>query len=293
MSYIKNIIEGIIEENPSFTKKAIEVALYEKMAERLELAREDVASSMFVEDEDICEECEEEFDWDDEEVFEAKKKEDEDEDEDEDEEDMKEAKRADKDYDGDGKIETGTQEWKGSRDKAIKRAMMKREGVENLDELKASTYHRAAVRAGQEKISAEDEAAIGTPGAAQDAKKRARQMKKFSKAANSRSEDGKTRTEEFEELDELKMPKMDASGRAKSRKVRDAYRAGAQDAAATTQNRNIAAKHHAGMAKIKKDYPNPNKPGAAAKEAGRAKSYMKGAARSAQRASDRSRKAGY
>ena len=93
-------------------------------------------------------------------------------------------------------------------------------------------------------------------------------------------------------LSELKMPKMDASGRAKSRKVRDAYRAGAQDAAATTQNRNIAARHHAGMAKNKKDYPNPNKPGAAAKEADRAKSYMKGAARSSQRASDRARKAG-
>jgi len=91
---------------------------------------------------------------------------------------------------------------------------------------------------------------------------------------------------------ELKMPKLDASGRAKSRKVRDAYRVGAQGAAATTQNRNIAARHHAGMAKNKKDYPNPNKPGAAAKEAGRAKSYMKSAARSSQRASDRARKAG-
>ena len=36
---------------------------------------------------------------------------------------MSEGKMADKDYDGDGKIETGTQEYMGSRDKAIKKAM--------------------------------------------------------------------------------------------------------------------------------------------------------------------------
>lgn len=52
------------------------------------------------------------------------------------------AKMADKDYDGDGKIETGTAEWQGSRDKAIKKAMAARkrklntEEVEELDELK-------------------------------------------------------------------------------------------------------------------------------------------------------------
>jgi len=51
---------------------------------------------------------------------------------------MSEAKMADKDYDGDGKIETGTQEYMGSKDKAIKKAMgkkVKKEEVEQVDEL--------------------------------------------------------------------------------------------------------------------------------------------------------------
>ena len=56
------------------------------------------------------------------------------------EEDIEEAKMADKDYDGDGKVETGTQEWKGSRDKAIKKAMATRkEEAEELDEINSST----------------------------------------------------------------------------------------------------------------------------------------------------------
>ena len=93
-------------------------------------------------------------------------------------------------------------------------------------------------------------------------------------------------------LSELKMPKKDASGRAKSGKIRDAYRSGAQRSSSETENRMTAAKHHAGMAKNKKDYPNPNAPGAAAKEAGRAKSMMQGAKRSAERTMDRNRKAG-
>ena len=41
--------------------------------------------------------------------------------------DAKTGKLAKKDYDGDGKIETGTQEYMGSRDKAIKKAMAKEE----------------------------------------------------------------------------------------------------------------------------------------------------------------------
>ena len=36
-------------------------------------------------------------------------------------------KKAKKDYDGDGKVESGTDEWKGSRDKAIKKSMAKEE----------------------------------------------------------------------------------------------------------------------------------------------------------------------
>ena len=37
-------------------------------------------------------------------------------------------KKAKKDYDGDGKVESGTQEFLGSRDKAIKKAIAKRRG---------------------------------------------------------------------------------------------------------------------------------------------------------------------
>ena len=39
-----------------------------------------------------------------------------------------EEKMAKKDYDGDGKIESGTDEYMGSRDKAIKKAMAKKKG---------------------------------------------------------------------------------------------------------------------------------------------------------------------
>ena len=44
---------------------------------------------------------------------------------------MGEAKKAKKDYDGDGKVESGTQEFLGSRDKAIKKAIAKRRGRYN------------------------------------------------------------------------------------------------------------------------------------------------------------------
>jgi hypothetical protein len=43
----------------------------------------------------------------------------------------KKKKKAKKDYDGDGKVESSTDEWKGSRDRAIKQAMSE----ENLNEL--------------------------------------------------------------------------------------------------------------------------------------------------------------
>ena len=46
---------------------------------------------------------------------------------------MKEGKKADKDYDGDGKIESGTDEYMGSRDKAIKKAMAKKGVKEDKD----------------------------------------------------------------------------------------------------------------------------------------------------------------
>lgn len=133
------------------------------------------------------------------------------------EDDIEEAKMADKDYDGDGKIETGTQEWKGSRDKAIKKAMA-------------------------------------------------------------------TRKEEVEELDELKMPKMDAKGRAKNFRVRAAYKSGAERAATTSQNRDIAARHHIAMAR--------GSGKTAEKSKVRAKGMVQALKRSASRMTDRSRKAG-
>ena len=46
---------------------------------------------------------------------------------------MKEGKKAAKDYDGDGKIESGKEEYFGSKDKAIKKAM-KKESVSNWRE---------------------------------------------------------------------------------------------------------------------------------------------------------------
>ena len=45
-------------------------------------------------------------------------------------------KKAKKDYDGDGKIESGTEEYMGSRDKAIKKAMGKQVKEDALDEKK-------------------------------------------------------------------------------------------------------------------------------------------------------------
>lgn len=42
------------------------------------------------------------------------------------EKELKKSKKADKDYDGDGEIESGTEEYFGSRDKAIKKAMAKK-----------------------------------------------------------------------------------------------------------------------------------------------------------------------
>lgn len=46
---------------------------------------------------------------------------------------MKEEDKAEKDYDGDGKIETGSQEYLGSRDKAIKKAMKNEEIYEEAE----------------------------------------------------------------------------------------------------------------------------------------------------------------
>jgi hypothetical protein len=45
------------------------------------------------------------------------------------EEKAKKSKKADKDYDGDGEIESGKEEYFGSRDKAIKKNMAKKKGI--------------------------------------------------------------------------------------------------------------------------------------------------------------------
>ena len=57
---------------------------------------------------------------------------------------MEEEKKAAKDYDGDGKIESGKDEYFGSKDKAIKKAMGKKvkEEVEEVDEA-MSSYDKA------------------------------------------------------------------------------------------------------------------------------------------------------
>jgi len=46
MSHINRIIEGLIEENPSQVKQAIEDTLMSKLADRLEIAREEIASAI-------------------------------------------------------------------------------------------------------------------------------------------------------------------------------------------------------------------------------------------------------
>ena len=56
----------------------------------------------------------------------------------------KKSKKAARDYDGDGEVESGTEEWKGSRDKAIKRAMSGREEESYAEKV------TAAVEAGKD-----------------------------------------------------------------------------------------------------------------------------------------------
>lgn len=50
------------------------------------------------------------------------------------EKELKKSKKADKDYDGDGEIESGTEEYFGSRDKAIKKAMAKKKKNKKIEE---------------------------------------------------------------------------------------------------------------------------------------------------------------
>jgi hypothetical protein len=65
MSHANEIIVGLIDENPSQTKQAIEDALMSKLADRLEIAREEIASSILDEKKKDEEEDEEESEDDD------------------------------------------------------------------------------------------------------------------------------------------------------------------------------------------------------------------------------------
>lgn len=87
----QKIIKELLDENLIGAKKEIQEALYSKLGEHLNEVYKEVAPDM---------------------ITEGKKK-------------KKKKKKADKDYDGDGEVESSEEEWKGSRDKAIKEKMGK------------------------------------------------------------------------------------------------------------------------------------------------------------------------
>ena len=64
---------------------------------------------------------------------------------------MYEGKKADKDYDGDGKIESGTAEYMGSKDKAIKKAMKKEAYTVTNADKKGNTPAWQGYKAGKKK----------------------------------------------------------------------------------------------------------------------------------------------
>ena len=65
---------------------------------------------------------------------------------------MYEGKKADKDYDGDGKIESGTAEYMGSKDKAIKKAMKKEAYTVTNADKKGNTPAYQAYKAGKKNV---------------------------------------------------------------------------------------------------------------------------------------------
>ena len=92
----EKIIKELLDENLIGAKKEIQDVLYSKLGEHLNEVYREVAPDM---------------------LNEAKKK--------KKKKKADKADKADKDYDGDGKVESSTEEWKGSRDKAIKEKMGK------------------------------------------------------------------------------------------------------------------------------------------------------------------------
>lgn len=117
MSHINRIIEGLIEENPSEVKQAIEDTLMSKLADRLEIAREEIASAILDEKKkDLEKELE------DDETGESvpnKKEEDEEEDEEDEDEEVKEGLdpvgKEDKDVDNDGDVDSSDSYLKNRR----------------------------------------------------------------------------------------------------------------------------------------------------------------------------------
>jgi|688.fasta_scaffold1167961_2 hypothetical protein len=87
----EKIVDSLFDNNLETFRNEVRAALYVKAGEYMNSAKQSVANSIFNSGENV-----------------------------------QEAKKANKDYDGDGKVETSTDEWKGSRDKAIKASMAKR-----------------------------------------------------------------------------------------------------------------------------------------------------------------------
>ena len=123
MSHINRIIEGLIEENPSEVKQAIEDTLMSKLADRLEIAREEIASAILDEKKkDLEKELEDDETG---ESFPEKDEEEEeidDEDEDEEVKPKKKVKegldpvgREDKDVDNDGDVDSSDKYLKNRR----------------------------------------------------------------------------------------------------------------------------------------------------------------------------------
>jgi hypothetical protein len=127
MSHVNKIIEGLIEENPSEVKQAIEDTLMSKLADRLEIAREEIASAILDEKKkDKEEDLEKELETDATGQSFADKDEEEDEEDDEDEdEEVKTKKKVkegldavgkeDKDVDNDGDVDSSDSYLKNRR----------------------------------------------------------------------------------------------------------------------------------------------------------------------------------
>ena len=109
---VNDLVRDLMLNNYLGASEAFSDIMNDKVSTALENISQGISDGMF--NDEVCEEC--------------------------DTEEVEEAKKAKKDYDGDGKVETGSQEYLGSRDKAIKKAMAARkEEVEELDELKSDT----------------------------------------------------------------------------------------------------------------------------------------------------------